>query len=288
MEGVTETLAGRVGILELSGLSYREVNNLSYKEETIPNSLYLERTIQSPSFDLWEFIFRGDMPELYKNINISPSIYYSSYVKTYIERDVRSIINIKDLDAFSRFMISLASRSGSLLNYNAVANEVGKDLNTIKSWTKILETSGIIAIIKPFTNNEIKRTVTTPVIYFLNTGLLTSKETLMNGAFSGQALETHVVSEIIKSFKNNGYLDVPISFYRDYDGNEIDLIIESNGVLYPLEIKKTMYPKIEMAKAFKKIENALGFKKGTGLILSLFDKKLKLNDSLYSFPIYNL
>lgn len=294
MEGVTETLAGRVGILELSGLSFREVNNISYKNEFIPTNTFLERKIDKKLSDLWEFIFKGDLPELHKNKNIDPQIYYSSYVKTYLQRDVRTILNVTDLDSFSKFLVSVAARSASVINYTAIANEIGKDVKTVISWTKVLETSGLIVLIPPFSNNKIKRVISNPVIYFLNTGLLsyllrwTSKETLKNGAFSGQVLETYVVSEIIKSFKNKAYIDVPLSFYRDYDGNEIDLVIEADGILYPIEVKKTMYPKKEMTKSFSLIDKAIGFKRGKGLILSLLEEKVKFSDELYAYPIKNI
>ncbi|MDY0101258.1 MAG: ATP-binding protein [Bacilli bacterium] len=294
MQGVVETLAGRVAILELNGLSFREINGFKYKEPFVPTSSYFNKLEEISKKDLWEVIHRGDMPELYKNEFINLDIFYGSYVKTYIERDVRNILNIKDLDIFSKFLVSLASRTGSLLNYHNIAKEVGKNEKTIKNWIKVLESSGIITLVRPFTNNAIKRVVETPVIYFLNTGLVsyllrwTSKETLQNGAFSGQILETYVVSEIIKSFKNNGYINPPLSFYRDFDGQEIDLIIEKDGFLFPIEIKKTMNPKKDMAKNFQKLNKAFGFEVGNGVILSLLKEKVKLSDKLYAYPIYKI
>lgn len=294
MSGITETLAGRVGILELSGLSNREINQKKFNNPFVPNDNYLNKKLEANKRDLWEIIHRGDMPELYRNESIDWNLYYSSYTKTYIERDVRSIINIKDLDSFSLFLISLASRTGTMLNYNNIASEIGKDVKTVKSWTKVLETSGLIALVKPFSNNAIKRTVETPTIYFLNTGLVsyllrwTTKDTLKNGAFSGQILETYVVSEVIKSFKNVGITDVPISFYRDFDGNEIDLVIEYDGILYPIEIKKSMNPKKGMAKSFYKLDKSIGFKVGNKIILSLLKNKVKLGDELYSINIEDI
>lgn len=294
MHGVVETLAGRVGIYELGGLSFREVNKNSKQDKFIPSEEFLSKVLQEVKEDLWDFIFKGDLPELYKNKNIDPVYYYSSYVKTYIERDVRAIINILNLDKFSKYLIALAARTASVVNYNAIASEVGVDLKTIQSWTKVLETSGIIKIVEPFSNNNIKRAIKSPVIYFLNTGLVcyllkwTSKNTLKNGAFSGQILETYVFGEILKTFKNAGYIDAPIYFYRDFEGNEIDLIIEADGILYPIEIKKTMNPTKSMAKSFKKLDAALGFKIGNEIILSLLDTKIKMGEKLYGFPIKNI
>lgn len=294
MAGVTETLAGRVGIFELDGISYREINEVIYNEKFIPSDDYLNHNFTASKIDLWEFIYRGNLPELYKNKALDPIMYYSSYVKTYLERDVRSIINVLNLEIFFKFLIALAARTASIINYTALASEVGVDIKTIKSWTKVLEASGLIILIGPFSNNNIKRLIKSPVLYFLNTGLVTyllrwtSVETLKNGAFSGQILETHVVSEIVKTFKNKGYINVPIYFYRDVDGNEIDLVIESDGVLYPVEIKKTMNPKKDMAKSFPKLNKALGFVVGNEVILSLLNEKIKLDKKLYSFPITNI
>ncbi len=294
MEGVTETLAGRVGIYELGGLSFRELNEVTKKKSFVPSNDFLDLPIEHTEHGLWDFIFKGDLPELYKNKNLDPTHYYSSYVKTYVERDVRRIVNVLDLDKFSRFLIALAARTAQIVNYSNIASEVGVDIKTIQSWTKVLEASGLIKIVEPFSNKNIKRMIKSPVVYFLNTGLVsyllkwTSAETLKNGAFSGEILETYVFSEILKTFKNNGNINPPIYYYRDVYGNEIDLIVESDGVLYPIEIKKTMNPKKDMAKSFKQLDKAIGFKVGNEIILSLFEDKLKLGNKLYSFPIKNI
>lgn len=295
MAGVTETLAGRIGIIEFSGLSLRELNNEELSEPFFPTDDYLnKKSSELKEIDLWKTIHRGSYPELYKRADMSWMTFYASYVQTYIERDVRSIVNIKDLGSFANFLISAAARTGNLVNFNQIANEVGRDLKTIKSWFKILETSGLVVLIEPYSNNLLKRMVTTPVLYFLDTGLVSyllkwnSKETLRDGAMSGAILETFVVAEIVKSYRNKGFLKLPISFYRDYDQSEIDLILEMDGILIPVEIKKTMNPKKEMAKTFKKLEKALGYEIGNEIILCLVDKRLKLGDKLYAYPIKNI
>ena len=292
MQNITETLAGRVGILEFSGLSYREIIGDQYFKPFIPNDAYLNaKRSAKNNVELWNSIHRGSMPELYKRSDIDWQTYYASYVRTYIERDVRSLLNVKNLDLFSRFMISIAARTGQLVNYANISNEVGVDIKTIQSWVKVLEASGIIVIINPFSNNALKRIVQTPMIYFLDTGLVSyllkwhTKDTLQNGAMSGPILETYAVSEIIKSFKNNGYLDIPISFYRDKDMKEIDLIVNDNGVLYPIEIKKTMNPNASMVKNFKVLHKALGFQVFNEMILCLVSKKIILKDYLIAYPI---
>lgn len=292
MQNITETLAGRVAILEFSGLSYREISGDLYLKPFIPDDVFLSRKRSSKNnVDLWNSIHKGSMPELYKRDDIDWKTYYASYVRTYIERDVRSLLNVKSLDLFSRFMVSIAARTGQLVNYTNISNEVGVDIKTIQSWLRVLEASGIIVTISPFSNNALKRIVQSPMIYFLDTGLVCyllkwhTKDTLQNGAFSGPILETYAVSEIIKSFKNNGYLDIPVSFYRDKDMKEIDLIVNDNGVLYPIEIKKTMNPNASMAKNFKILHKALGFQVFNEMILCLVNKKIMLKDHLIAYPV---
>lgn len=295
MENVTETLAGRIGILEFSGLSLREIVRDSFRKPFIPNKEYMTINRSSDEIeDIWEVIHRGSMPELYKKDTIDWQLYYASYVRTYIERDVRSLIEVKNLDLFSKFLISLASRTGQLVNYSQIAKDIGVNIKTIQSWTKVLETSGLVILIKPFSNNALKRIVETPMLYFLDTGLVSyllkwlTKDTLKNGALSGQILETFVVSEIIKSFKNNGYLDIPIYFYRDKDMKEIDLIIQNSDCLYPIEIKKSASPNLSMVKNFYLLHKAIGYKVDHEIIVSLIDKKMYLNEHVLAYPIKSI
>jgi len=291
MQNITETLAGRIGILEFSGLSFREISGDQYLLPFIPNDAYIKEKRNIKDIDLWKIIHRGGMPELYKKDEIEWQLYYASYVRTYIERDVRSLLNVKNLDTFSKFIVSIAARTGQLLNYTNISNDIGVDIKTIQSWVKVLEASGMISIVKPFKNNTLKRTIETPMIYFLDTGLVcyllkwNTKETLQNGAMSGPMLETFAVSEIIKSFKNNGYLDIPIYFYRDKDMKEIDIIIEHDGFLYPVEIKKTMNPDASMAKSFKVLHQALGFTVFNEMILCLIEKRVFIKEHLVAYPI---
>lgn len=291
MEHVTETLAGRIGILEFQGLSKREINKDLYDLPFIPNNHFLDTVRHPSSDDVWAVIHRGSMPELYNKPDIDWQLYYASYIRTYIERDVRSLLNVKNLDVFSKFITSVAARTGSLLNYANVSKEIGVDIKTVQSWVKVLEASGIILLLKPFTNNALKRTIETPMLYFLDTGLVsyllkwTTKETLQNGAMSGPILETYVVSEIVKTFKNKGINDVPIYFYRDKDMKEIDLIVVDQDKLYPIEVKKTMSPTKSMTKNFAVLKKALGFSVGNEIILCLVDKKTYIDYSTIAYPI---
>ena len=291
MEHVTETLAGRIGIFEFQGLSKREINKDLYDLPFIPNNHFLDTVRHPSSDDVWAVIHRGSMPELYNKPDIDWQLYYASYIRTYIERDVRSLLNVKNLDVFSKFITSVAARTGSLLNYANVSKEIGVDIKTVQSWVKVLEASGIILLLKPFTNNALKRTIETPTLYFLDTGLVsyllkwTTKETLQNGAMSGPILETYVVSEIVKTFKNKGINDVPIYFYRDKDMKEIDLIVVDQDKLYPIEVKKTMSPTKGMTKNFAVLKKALGFSVENEIILCLVDKKTYIDYSTIAYPI---
>lgn len=291
MAQITETLAGRIGILEFQGLSLREINEENFNMSFVPNDLFI-KSIRKPMMeDLWTIIHKGSMPELYNKPEIDWQLYYASYVRTYIERDVRSLLNVKNLDTFSRFIISVAARTGSVLNYTNISNEIGVDIKTVQSWIKVLEASGIILLIKPFSNNALKRTIESPMLYFLDTGLVcyllkwTTKETLQNGAMSGQILETYAVSEIVKSFKNKGIHEIPIYFYRDKDMKEIDLIVVDQDKLYPIEIKKAMNPVKSMAKNFSVLKRAIGFVVDKEIILCLIERNTYLSDNLLAYPI---
>ena len=292
MNNVSETLAGRIGIIELNGLSLREIKGDNFSYPFIPDDKYLSASRKETDLsELWDIIHRGSMPELYRNKQIDVQLYYSSYVKTYIERDIRTIINVKDLNLFSKFIIALAARTSQLLNYGSIANELGVDIKTIKSWIGILETSGVIAIAQPFSNNQLSRAIKTPMLYFMDTGLVCyllkwlTPSTLMNGAMSGPILETFVVSEIIKSFKNKGVVNYPLYFYRDKDMREIDIVIESSGMLYPVEVKKSALPRKEMAKHLSILDKAVGYSVGNKMILCLVDRKTYLDNNILSYPI---
>ena len=292
MQNVSETLAGRIAILKLQGLSLREILNIKFSPPFIPHRDYLssrEKTLKSPE-NIWQIIHKGDMPRLYQQ-ETDWEIYYSSYVSTYIERDVRQLTNIANSTDFTRFMVALASRSGELLNYSNVAQEVGVSNETIKRWTAILQTSGIIYLLQPYSNNHLKRAIKTPKVYFLNTGLMAyltrwlTPETIAQGAKSGQFFESFVVSEIIKSFTNNG-IEPPLYFYRDTNQKEIDLIIEYDHTIYPIEIKTTASPNKKMAKSFELL-NSLSkeFALGQGVIINQYPNKHYLAENLVALPV---
>ncbi|OOF36227.1 ATP-binding protein [Rodentibacter heidelbergensis] len=297
MQNVTETLAGRIAVLKLQGFSLREIQQVDFYPPFIPHLDYLnEREKYSkPIENIWKIIHQGYMPRLYEQ-ETNWDIYYASYVSTYIERDVRSLTHINNLSDFTRFMVAIAARSGELLNYSNVAQEVGVSLDTIKRWTAILETSGIIYLLKPYSNNHLKRVVKTPKVYMLDTGLMAwltkwlTPETISQGAKRGQFFETFVMSEVIKSFYNNG-LEPPIYFYRDTNQKEIDLLIEYDRTLYPVEIKTSASPDKKMAKSFGFLKENLPSEEiqvGNGVIINLYPQKLWLSGDLVALPVWEL
>ncbi|MCK3654430.1 ATPase [Pasteurellaceae bacterium Macca] len=295
MENVTESLAGRIAILKLQGFSLREIQQADFTRPFIPDLDYLQAREANlkPVENIWQIIHQGYMPRLYEQ-EMDWEIYYASYVSTYIERDVRSLTNVSNLNDFTRFMIAIAARSGELLNYSNVAQEVGISLDTAKRWTTLLETSGIIYLLQPYHHNHLKRAIKTPKIYMLDTGLMAyltkwlTPETIQQGAKSGQFFETFVISEIIKSFYNNG-LEPPIYFYRDTNQKEIDLLIEYNRTLYPVEIKTTASPDKRMAKAFNLLRDNLPeaeISVSHGIIINQYPQKMWLSENLIALPFW--
>lgn len=297
MSNVQESLAGRISLLELQGLSLRELNEINFNQHFVPTENYLlkrEKCLK-PYNNLWQTIHRGMYPELHVTKREWQD-FYSSYINTYIERDIKGELDIKDSLAFTRFLTATAARTGQLLNYAAIAEEVGVTQVTIKSWISVLERTGIIFILQPYYSNHLTRAIKTPKLYFRDTGLVcyltkwNNAEALEQSAVAGNIFETFVVSEILKSFSNEGSdYSFNVFYYRGKDRsekeNEIDLIIEENGTLYPIEIKKTASPHKGMAAAFKILDKDINKKRGTGVILCLYDNKLYLDDDLIVLPI---
>ncbi len=282
MEKATESLSGRVGIVQLYPLSAREIRNDSFRKNFIPSKKYIlerNKSLQKKSFSVqetWKRIFLGGYPEVIKGV-VSPKDFYAGYLKTYIERDIRRLTQVADETQFIQFISVAAARTGQLVNYGDMAKECGISEVTAKKWLSLLVTSGIVFLLRPYSANVEKRVVKTPKLYFMDTGLAayltrwTSPEVMQSGAMSGMFFETYVVSEIIKSFTNNGE-DAPIYFYRDKDKVEIDLLIEENNTLYPVEIKKTAAPNSEDAKNLYIASRIKNVKIGQSVILCNTDK----------------
>lgn len=286
MKNISESLAGRVAVLDLQGLSQAEKQGEVEREPFLPA---LPLQTQRPIWDMhqiFDMIVKGSFPQLYENPDMDTNLFYSSYIRTYLERDIRDIIRIIDENSFITFLKVLASRTGQELNYNSIAQDIGKTVNTIKSWTSILETSGLIYLLQPYTRNIGKRSIKTPKMYFLDTGLccylcgIPTGELLRNMPISGALFETYVVSEILKSYWHNGKRPFTY-FYRDTSQKEIDLLIEENGKLYPIEIKQSANPQIQMTKSFSIIDEQ---QRDVGAIICMIDKLIPMNKEVYAIP----
>jgi len=291
MKNVSESLAGRIGILNLLGLSLREIKEIDFNEPFMPTNDYIEKRkkyeTQISYDEIWDIIHKGTMPALYQDES-DFDMFYSMYVNTYIERDVRNLTQVGDTLSFLKFMTALASRIGQLLNLNSVANEVGITLPTAQRWLSILVSSNIVYLLEPYYNNIMKRAVKTPKIYFLDTGLVAyltkwkDKDVLEAGNMSGNFFENFIIVEIIKSYYNNGELRPPLYFYRDKEKREIDLIIVQNGNLYPMEIKKSANPTKDMITNFKVLEKIGDI--GEGAIICMYDKIIDLDEKNKVIP----
>ena len=287
MKNVSESLAGRISILEMSSLSLAEKKGFSSK---LFNPEHIESNIDLDVNDVFKNIFEGGMPE-YVVQNIDRNTFFEDYITTYLERDVRDLAQVGDLLKFKKFLVAVAARNGETLNYSSLSEDADIDANTAKRWISILEASDIIYLLQPYFNKKLNRAIKTPKIVFLDTGLCAylcgwnSVETLMNASTSGHFLETFVISELIKNKRNNKEtLNYGIYFYRDKDQKEIDLIIEKDDIIYPFEIKKTANPKLSMLNNFKILENK-NFKIGNGGLLCFYPDTIPLSEKYSSYPI---
>lgn len=294
MKNVTESLAGRIGIIDLYGLSTRELNNekshvfIPEVDELKKQKLNLKQyTIK----ELYQRIFKGSFPETYKNEQISLETYFESYVKTYLERDIRDLIHITDEIKFMKFMVSVAARTGQELNLTEIANDAEISNPTANEWLSILVNTGLVILIEPYSSNVIKRVVKRPKLYFMDTGLacyLTkypNPEILEMSAYAGHIFETFVISEIVKSFTNSGMnAKRYLYYYRDNNGHEIDLIIDYNNKLYPIEIKKSKNPGYEAIKHFYVLDD-LKKEKANGIVLCMADEIFPIDKNNYLIPI---
>ena len=292
MQNVSESLAGRIGILEMQGMSARELYGVPFYEPFVPSDEYVanRKSCVSPYRNLWETIFRGSMPALC-DASMQWQMYYRSYVQSYIERDVRNLMAIKDIHVFHKFMVALASRTSMLCNAQDIANTIDVSLKTVQSWISILEASGMIFFLRPYENNLLKRAIKTPKIYFYDTGLVCylvgwdNAKVAQNGAMSGALWETFVVSEIAKSYLNGGRETRTMFFYRDRNQKEIDLLMQQADALYPVEIKLSTHPKIDMAKNFSVLRDTEFCRIQNGTILCQCEKAYWLSDALRAVPV---
>ena len=305
MKNVSESLAGRVGIINLFGLSNSEITGNLFNAYTTDKDELLRRiNTANPQTlpEVFERIYKGGMPRLYEQTDVDLSEYFSSYVQTYLSRDIRELTQVADELTFYRFLCIAAARTGLMVNYDALAKETEISAPTAKQWLSILVSSGIVVLISPYHNNALKRVVKAPRMYFLDTGLAahltkwSSPEVLESGAMAGAFFETYVVSEIYKSFINMGKIP-PLYYYRDSNSKEIDLIIWQNGTIYPIEIKKSSNPTgaakhfsvlnpVTKESNFNEMSYHLKTEIGTGSVICLANNLRPVENNSWTVPVW--
>lgn len=292
MRGVQESLAGRVAILNLTTLSQAEIEHINKGPFTVDLNSAIERSASSKTADIGEVfnrIVKGGMPAVIVN-NIAPDSYYSSYLSTYIERDLAAFSESIDPMKFRAFLVSLAARCTQLLNVASIARDAEITQKQAVAWLNILRALNIVFLLHPYSNNLLKRLIKTPKVYFYDTGFVSyltkwsSSIALQNGAMSGAALENFVVSEIAKSYLNAGKTP-HMYYYRDKEGREIDLILEQNGTLNPIEIKKTANPSSELVNVFSVLDKGT-LVRGSGAIVCMKPLVLPLDKNNFTVPVW--
>lgn len=294
MRGISETLAGRVAIINLLGFSQREamgrgidlppflptVEGIREREQTL--------TPAGPA-DLYARIWHGSLPELVAGAVVDRDLFYSSYVQTYLQRDVRDLAQVGDQQAFLRFLRACAARTAQLLNLSDLARDVDISHGTAKAWLSILEASFQVLLLRPYHTNLAQRLVKAPKLYFLDTGLASyltewsSAETLSAGAMAGPMIETYAVVEVLKSWWH--WAKQPrLYFYRDRDGREIDLLIEQDGARHPVEVKRAATPRPEWSKPFSVLDH-LQLARGHGAVLCLVPAVTPIDRQATAVPV---
>ena len=294
MELAQESLAGRTAIVHMSALSQSELYGDGTTE---PLSLKLEKLNRRKehlsscnSMEMFERIWNGGMPGHRSGRFTDRDVFYSSYIQTYINRDVSDMIPGVDKLLFADFIRAAACRVGQMLNTHDIAQDVGVSDDTAKRWLQVLEKSEVVFYLRPYSNNLLKRTVKTPKMYFFDTGLAayltkySNPEILMNGAINGAILENYTVAEIRKTWLNSAK-ECLLHYYRDKDTNEIDMVIEADGELHPLEIKKSTNPGTELASAFKVLDKG-SVPRGAGAILCLREEISAIDRNTFILPIW--
>lgn len=293
MRGVQESLAGRVAVLSLTSLSQAEMSGKEMEPFTVEMETLAARKedrMETDAGGIFERIYKGSMPAIVSGENSNSQIYYSSYLSTYIERDVRDLSDAIDSLKFLRFITAVAARCSQMVNVAEIARDADINQTQAKAWLDILETLGIIFYLHPYSNNLLKRLVKTPKLYFYDTGLVcyltkwSSAETLERGAMNGAILENYVVSEIRKTYINCGK-EPFMYYYRDKDSREIDIVLEHDGVLNPIEIKKTSNPGTEHTKVFGVLDKS-STPRSKGAIICMKPELGAIDRDNYIVPVW--
>ena len=295
MKGVQESLAGRVAVFSMTSLAQAELSGASMTPFEVDLEALTEREklrIPADMQGIFERIYRGSMPAIVSGQNTNSQIFYGSFLSTYIERDVRLLSDAIDSLKFLRFMTAAAARCSRMLNVAEIAQDADINQKQAKDWLQILETLGIIFYLHPYSNNLLKRLVKTPKLYFYDTGLVchltrwSSPEVLENGAMNGAVLENYVVSEIAKTWLNSGK-EPYMYYYRDKDAKEIDVILEHDGILNPIEIKKTSNPGTELTRVFSLLDKA-SVPRGKGAVVCMKPKVGVIDRDNYIVPVWTI
>lgn len=293
MNNVSESLAGRVGIVHMLGLSRMEADGSGKDQKPfLPGQELFAAMAEGPAplslHGLYARIWRGSFPALTASAETDRDMFLGSYIRTYLQRDVRDLAQVGDEMAFLRFLRAAAARTGQLLNMAELARDADVAPNTAKRWLSILQASGLVYLLEPWFTNVTKRMVKSPKLYFLDTGLATyltewsSAEALEAGAMSGAILETWVVGELLKSWWHNG-LRAPFHFYRDKEQREVDLLIVRDDTVYPVEIKKSASPDKAAIRHFAALDK-FGLSIGPGAVISLVRQSLPLTETVWTVP----
>jgi predicted AAA+ superfamily ATPase len=294
MRGVSESLAGRVAVVNLLGVSRRELMGRGGDDPPfLPTASAIAERQRSggqlPLHELYRLIWRGSFPAIALNAEMDRDLFFGSYLQTYLQRDVRDLARVGDEMAFLRFLRIAAARTGQLLNLAQFARDADIAVNTAKNWLSIMQASGIVYLLEPYHSNLSKRLIKTPKLYLLDTGLAayltewSNPETLEAGAMSGAILETWMLSELLKSYWHQGRR-APFFYYRDRDGKEIDLLIVQDEMIYPLEFKRTASPSPADIRHFRALEK-LKAQVGPGGVVCLAEQSLPLSESTMSIPV---
>ena len=293
MKNVSESLAGRIAVIQMFGFSKSEMDRAPSFPFQCNHEAMLERmkTRQPLSItELYSRIYKGSMPTA-SLPGFNHNLFYSSYISTYLQRDIRDLTQVGDELAFFRFITACAARTAQMVNYADLARDVGISEPTAKKWLSVLVSSGIIELVQPYFNNILKRAIKTPKMYFTDTGLCAyltrwdSAKTLEVSAMSGAFFETYAVSEILKSYHNAGKRPA-VYYYRDTDGKEIDLLIDNNGTLYPIEIKRSMNPGKDALKHFSVLDKPTGKYRGEGAVICLYKDVFPLDMRNWMIPVW--
>ena len=294
MKGIGETLAGRVALLKMLGLSRRKA---------LGGDLNLPPFLPSPErlsaagpvapaaglSEIYRWIWHGSLPELATGQVTDRDLFYSSYLQTYVQRDVRDLARVGDLLAFTRFVRACAARTGQMLNLSDLARDTDVSVPTARAWLSILETGFVVFLLRPWSSNVTRRLIKAPKLYFLDTGLCawltewSTPETLATGAMAGAILETHAVVEILKSWWHRGR-EPSLYFYRDRDGREVDLLFASDGRLHPVEIKRAATPRRTWTRPFRALDR-LAPPRGHGAVLCLAPEITPLDELVTAAPV---